>query len=364
MKQIDPLSIRRLLVRATNWVGDAVISVPTLKEIRRLFPNARISLLVRPWVHDVYSAVDFVDELLLYHKPGRHTTWNGMRHLAVELRGGSFEMTILLQNAIEAAMIAFWAHIPIRAGYRCDGRGVLLTHGVPIEPDIHTAHQAYYYLNILSGIGLLPRRLWADPAYRLDSLDVGVRASDLETARRILDTHGVDRARPIIAINPGASYGGAKRWPADRFAEVADALAGEFRTRVLIFGAPAEEEVAREVVSRMKSPPVILAGRTTLGQLMGLLKECDLFITNDSGPMHIAAALNVPQLAIFGSTSEIATGPLSPQARVLKNPVDCNPCFLRECPTDFCCMLGISVQRVREAAVEKLSQSAKIRQGG
>jgi heptosyltransferase II len=364
VKQIEPARVSRLLVRATNWVGDAIMSVPTLKEIRRIFPNARISLLVRPWVYDVYAAADFADELLIYHKPGRHSSWNGMRRLAVELRPASFDMTILLQNAIEAALIAFWARIPIRVGYRCDGRGILLSHAVPIDPDVEKVHQAYYYLDILSGIGLLPRRLWEDPDYRPASLEVGVNPSDLESAQRILRSHHIDPARPIIGINPGASYGGAKRWPAERFAAVADALADEFGIRILIFGAPTELQVARDVAVRMKSQPAILAGQTTLGQLMGLIKACDLFITNDSGPMHLAAALNVPQLAIFGSTSEIATGPLSPNAQVIKNPVDCNPCFLRECPTDFRCMLGIQAQEVLEAAREKLRKSGKFPVGG
>ena len=149
MRQFDPKRIQRLLVRGTNWVGDAVMSVPALKEIRRRFPNARISLLVRPWVQDVYAGVDFVDEILLYHKPGRHQSWNGMRQLAVELRKGRFEMTILLQNAMEAALIAFWARIPLRLGYASDGRRLLLTHPLRVDPGVSKVHQAYYYLGTL-----------------------------------------------------------------------------------------------------------------------------------------------------------------------------------------------------------------------
>lgn len=351
---IDPERIQRLLIRSTNWVGDAVMSVPALKQIRRLFPNAGISLLVRPWVRDVYSAVDFVDEILIYDKPGAHSGFRGMRRLAVSLRSHRFEMAILLQNAIEAAIIAYWARIPIRVGYHRDGRGLLLTHPVPIDPEVKKVHQAYFYLGILSGIGVMARQPWHRPDYRLDSIDVGVRTSDLEAARQILHTHGVDRERLAIGINPGAAYGRAKRWPAARFAAVADALANEYGAQILIFGAPAEAQFAREVAAAMSVRPTVLAGQTTLGQLMALIKGCDLFITNDSGPMHLAASLNVPQLAIFGSTSEIATGPLSPRAQVIKNQVECNPCFLRECPTDFRCMLGISVQDVLTAARKQL----------
>lgn len=354
MRKLDPERVQRLLIRGTNWVGDAVMSVPALKEIRRLFPNARISLLVRPWVQDVYSAADFVDEILPFDKAGSHKGWAGLRQLVALLRDRRFDMAILLQNALEAALLAFWARIPIRLGYARDGRRPLLTHAVRIDPEVRSVHQAYYYLGILSGAGLLERRLWERPDYRMESISIGVRDFDIISARQILRTEGIGDGDTIVGLNPGASYGGAKRWPADRFAAVADALAAEFKARIVIFGAAGEKQIADVVAAKMASPSVILAGKTTLGQLMGLIRECDLLITNDSGPMHLAAALNVPQLAIFGSTSEIATGPLSAAAHVIKHPVDCNPCFLRECPTHFGCMLGITVAAVCGAARAKL----------
>jgi heptosyltransferase-2 len=356
VKDIQPERIKKLLVRGTNWVGDAVMSVPALKEIRQRFPNAHISLLVRPWVRDVYADVNCVDEILTYEKPGRHETWLGMRRLAVELRPHRFELTILFQNALEAALIAFWARIPIRIGYARDGRGWLLTHPVRIDPEVTRVHQAYYYLGILSGSGLLEDKLWRRPEYRIKSLSVGVRASDMAAAREILRAQGINPGERIIGINPGASYGSAKRWLPERFAAVADSLAGEFNARIVIFGAANERRIAEEIAAKMTVKPTILAGRTTLGELMGLIRECDLFLTNDSGPMHLAAALHVPQLAIFGSTSEIATGPLHEHAQVIKHQVDCNPCFLRECPIDFRCMIGISVEEVAAAARAKLSR--------
>jgi heptosyltransferase II len=357
LKHFEPERIRRLLVRGTNWVGDAVMSIPALREIRRKFRNARISLLVRPWVKDVYTAVDFVDEILIYDKPGRHQSWEGMRRLAVELRSGKFELTVLFQNAMEAALIAFWARIPIRIGYARDGRGLLLTHPIRIDPDVKRFHQAYYYLGLLSGAGLIPERPWQRADYHMESIAIDVLPSDLNAARQLLQSHGIRPGDRIIGINPGASFGSAKRWPSDRFAAVADALSIQYGANIVIFGAPSEAEVAREVGAKMTTKPVTLAGCTTLGQLMGLIRECKLFITNDSGPMHLAAALNVPQLAIFGSTSEIATGPLSNHAQVIKNQVDCNPCFLRECPIDFRCMLGVSVADVIKAAREKLGEN-------
>jgi heptosyltransferase II len=354
VRRIYPDRIERLLIRGTNWVGDAIMSIPALREVRRCFPRAHICLLVRPWVRDVYGTVDFVDEILLFDKDGFHKGWAGMKRLAAALRARRFDMAILLQNAMEAALIAVGARIPIRLGYARDGRGPLLSHPVRVDPEVRKVHQAYYYLGILSGAGLLDRRLWSRADYRLDAISIGVTASDQADASSMLRLHGIEHTRPIVGFNPGASYGGAKRWPAERYAAVADALARNDGAQIVIVGAPNERHIAEEVAAHMTTSPAILAGHTSLGQLMALIRECDLFITNDSGPMHLAAALDVPQLAIFGSTSEIATGPLSNRAQVIKHPVDCNPCFLRECPVDFRCMLKISVSTVLEAARKRL----------
>ncbi len=356
MRKLLPERVQKVLIRSTNWVGDAVMSVPALMEIRRIFPNARISLLVRPWVQDVYAAVDFIDEILVYDKTGKHKGWTGMRRMAAELRGGHFDLAILLQNALEAALISYWARIPLRLGYARDGRGLLLTHAVRIDPEVRKVHQAYYYLGILAGAGLLAKRPWEATGFRLQSIAIGVRDADRGAARDMLRSYGIGHEHPVVGMNPGASYGGAKRWPAERFAAVGDALARDCGAGVAIFGAPNERYIAEEVSKRMEMPAAVLAGRTTLGQLMGLIQECDLFITNDSGPMHLAAALDVPQLAIFGSTSEVATGPLSGRAQVIKQQVDCNPCFLRECPIDFRCMLRVTVDEVLGAARRKLSE--------
>jgi heptosyltransferase II len=340
---------KKILIRGTNWVGDAVMSVPAMKEIRRLFPDAHISLLVRPWVRDVYCAVEFVDEILEYDKLGMHRGLLGYRRLIGDLKSRRFDLAILLQNAFEAAFIAWCARIPRRIGYARDGRSFLLTDACPIDPAVRRMHQVYYYLDMLSILGL-PLHNRRENNEAIPSIAIGVRDSDHRAAREMLHTKGIVEGDSIVGINPGAFYGEAKRWFADRYAEVADALASRHGTRIVLFGSQTDRAIAEEVAARMKHPSVILAGQTTLGQLMGLLKKCSLLITNDSGPMHLAAALDVPQLALFGSTSEIATGPLSRQAVVIKHTFDCNPCFLRKCPTDFRCMKGITVQEVVEAA--------------
>jgi lipopolysaccharide heptosyltransferase II len=345
MTELARGEIRKILVRGTNWVGDAVMSVPALKEIRRLFPAAHITLLVRPWVKDVYSAADFVDEIEEYDKQGAHRGWAGFTRIVSELRGQGFDLAILLQNAIEAALIVWKAGIPRRMGYSRDARRMLLTHPCKIDPAVKKVHQVYYYLGILSAAGLLPPRLWEDRRYH-PSIQIGVRQADRLEARRILHSHGIQDAEPVIGLNPGAYYGPAKRWLSDRYASVADRLAEKHSARIVIFGLPEELRIAEGIARAMKHQAVILAGRTTLARLMGLINACSLIVTNDSGPMHIAAALNVPQVAIFGSTSAVATGPLGARAKIVSHAVECSPCFLRECPIDFRCMTRITVDDV------------------
>ncbi|NLT67545.1 MAG: lipopolysaccharide heptosyltransferase II [Acidobacteria bacterium] len=341
----------KILVRGTNWVGDAVMCIPALREIRNIFPEAHIALLVRPWVKEVYGSADFVDEIIEYDKEGKHRGWSGFFRLIPDLRKRRFDLALLLQNAFEAAFLAWCAGIPERIGYGRDGRSLLLTKACRIDPAVLNVHQSYYYLGILSSAGLIEQPLRLE---RTLSIRIGVREADRKSARALLESAGIRKGERIVGINPGASYGPAKRWFPDRYASVADRLAERFNTRTVIFGSAGDLAAAKEVELNMKSRSLILAGRTTLGQLMGLMNECALLITNDSGPMHLAAALDVPQLAIFGSTSEVATGPLSSRARVIKHQVECNPCFLKECPTDFRCMKEISVQRVVEAAGDML----------
>jgi len=353
VKPLDASAIRGILVRGTNWVGDAVMSVPALRLVRARFPSARITLLVRPWVKDVHSAVDFIDELVVYDRGASHRGPAGFLRLARELRRRRFDLALLLQNAFEAALLAWCAHIPLRLGYARDARSWLLTHPCRIDPPVRAAHQVYYYLGILSAAGLAPPRLWEDKDYR-PSIRIGVSDADLQSARRLLAGSGIADGDTLIGLNPGASYGPAKRWLPDRYAALADRIAERYRARIVLFGAAAEREIAGEVARKMRRPAVVLAGRTRLGELMGLIAQCRLLVTNDSGPMHLAAALGVPQVAIFGSSSEVATGPLGPDARIVKHPVGCSPCFLRRCPIDFRCMTRIAVEDVFAAAASQL----------
>jgi heptosyltransferase II len=324
------LDFSNILVRATNWIGDAVMSLPALRAIRERFPTARISILAKPWVADLYGRESFIDEIILYSGQSPWRTGH-------ELRARRFDCAILLQNAFEAAWIAWLARIPNRIGYKRDGRQLLLTKAVDVpKAGEIPRHERFYYLELLRRAGLI------------DTLPAG------ETIR--LRRSAVGNGRRIIGISPGAAYGTAKRWLPERFAQSAGTLANLRGASIAIFGTKGERRLCEEVAQLLNGHQVTnYAGQTTLAQFIDLASGCELFITNDSGSMHIASALGVPTVAIFGATDDTTTGPTGLNARVVRQHVDCSPCLLRECPIDHRCMTGVSADRVVKEALELLN---------
>jgi heptosyltransferase II len=320
------LDFSNILVRATNWVGDAVMSLPALRAIRERFSTARITVLAKPWVADLYGRESFIDEIILY---SGQSPWRTGRVLRVQ----KFDCAILLQNAFEAAWIAWLARIPTRIGYKRDGRQLLLTRAVDVpKPGEIPRHERFYYLELLRRAGLI------------DTLP------KCEAIRLHRTTH--PNGKRVIGVSPGAAYGTAKRWLPERFAEAAGALASARGASIALFGSKSERELCDEVAGRLNGQQVInYAGQTTLGQFIDLASGCELFLTNDSGSMHIASALGVPTVAIFGATDDTTTGPTGANARVVRHPVDCSPCLLRECPIDHRCMTGVTVDRVVKEAL-------------
>lgn len=338
----------KILVRATNWVGDAVMSLPALQALRANYPDARISLLARPWVADLYQREPFCDEVIPYEAPrgrqGLRTKWS----IASDLRDRGFDCAVLLPNSFESALVVRLARVPMRVGYRRDGRGWLLTHAVPVPKRGEVPrHERFYYLELLRRSGLIP-------SYPQEG-DIRLAGSQAAAAKgreafQVLSVPG-----PVIGIAPGAAYGGAKRWLPDRFAEAATKVAREFQGQCsfALFGSEGERPVCNLVEKGLCSRgqrAVNLAGRTSLGEFIKLAAACDLFLTNDSGPMHIASALGVPTVAIFGATDHLATGPTGTWSRVVREPVECSPCLLRECPIDHRCMTHVSASRVSAEA--------------
>jgi len=335
-----------LLVRATNWLGDAVMTTPALAGVREGFPDARIVLLARPLVAEMFRHHSDVDEVIVYEVPGRHEGALGRFRLAIELRRRRFDGALLLQNAFDAALIAFLGRIPERAGYPTDGRRILLTLPVPLPPGILERHEVEYYLCLLDGLGI-PRPVPAP-------LKLAVTEEEKEAMATRLASHGIERDAPIVAINPGATYGSAKRWYPDRFAAVADALSGEWGAEVVVVGSTAEAPLAGEIEAAARRGVVNLAGKTTVREMMALLSLSSFLVTNDSGPMHIGAALGVPLVAIFGPTDWRRTSPWTSLAKVVRVEIDCSPCRLRVCDRGHECMLGVTPEMVVDAARQLL----------
>ena len=342
---------RKLLVSAANWIGDAVMSVPALEALRKCYPGAEIVLLAKPWVSELYWSHPAASRLIIYDPDGEHAGPRGFWKIVQALRSERFEAAILFRNSFHSAWMAWCARIPARVGYARDCRSALLTDGIEAPPAAAYGHQSSYYLQLLFRAGLIEK---PEP---VQSVRLVVSDAEKKWAEKRLESLGLQGRRFLVGLNPGASFGPAKRWLLERFADLADRLVGGLQADVLIFGSREEKPLAEEVTKEMKQKSTVLAGETTLRQLMALLSRCSLVVTNDSGPMHLAAALGLPLVAIFGSTDERATGPLGPHTRVVKRPVSCSPCGLRECPIDFRCMTGVSVDDVYRAALELVKET-------
>ena len=346
IKPIQIKNIKRLLIRSTNWIGDAVMTTPAVRAIRKNFPDARISILTKPWVAPVFSDSPYVDNLLIYDEAGKHKGMVGKMRLAKDLKQYGFDAAILLQNAFEAALITFFAGIPCRIGYNTDVRGFLLTHSVSCTPQIKKMHQTGYYLGILQGIGLETDGL---------GLDLVVNKKYQKRATEILEKHGISRADRLVGINPSATFGPAKQWFPERYADLSDKIHEVFGADILLFGGPEDKELGRRIAQMMQHPLVDLCGKTKLEEAMALINMCNLFITNDSGLMHVAAALDIPLIAIFGSTNPVTTGPKGLNSRVVRIPVECSPCLKPECPKGHLkCMNEIDVDMVFDVVKEIL----------
>ena len=339
--------VERILVRGTNWIGDAVMTLPALSAIRKTYPEARISVLVKPWVADIYQLCPHVDEVILYERPGIHDGKGGIFRLVRELKARNFHLAVCLQNAIEAAIITRLAGIPLRAGYNSDGRGFLLTHAVRRTGAIKKVHQADYYLAMTRALGCADAE--GGPYLRL-------RPEDDGPVEELLLNYGLKAARLLVGFAPGAHYGPAKKWFPERFAVLADRLKDEFQAQIILFGSDADRETTKTIQQAAGRPLIDLAGRTNLRTAVALIARCGLFVSNDSGLMHVAGALDIPTIAVFGSTNPITTAPLGEKSVIIYKGAACSPCLKETCPADFRCMEMIETDEVIGTARDLLCQ--------
>lgn len=338
----------KIMIRAANWVGDAIMTTPVIRAVRKNFPTSIITVLAKPWVIPVYEHNPHVDEILVYDNNHRHKRGFGTLRLAKDLRGRQFDLTVLMQNAFEAGLISFLGGVKERVGYNTDGRGFLLNRSIKMNPALKKGHLIDYYIGIIKGARL------ADDGRELD---LYLSESDQEFSTQFLKNENVDPDGPIIGINPGATGGTAKRWFPERYGEVCKHLAQKYNVKILIFGGPADVELGDYIAGLAKGCCINIAGKTSLGQAFALIEKCSLFITNDSGLMHAAAALNINQVAVIGSTDYIATAPSNKNSIMLRVPVHCSPCLKDVCPTDHQCMDKISVDMVMETCKSLLKNS-------
>jgi len=345
-------TIKKILVRTPNWVGDAVMTLPALAALAELYDGASISILAKKTVIPIYENHPAVSGIIEYSED--HQGLRGRFRLSKELRAGNFQLAVLFQNAFDAAFLSFISRIPLRAGYGRDMRSGLLTEAVPFTAEVKKLHHIDYYLNIIKALG------GSVTATRpMPRLYAGQEA--MKNAQALLTKAGL-WGRDLIGTAPGASYGPAKMWPAERFGEALLRLSKKLGAVPLIFGGQGDAESAEKVFALInkKIPGALnLAGKTGLAECMALLRGLRLFITNDSGAMHMASALGVPTLAIFGSTDPALTGPTGPNTEFIIKKRPCNPCFDRVCQYGHMdCMRAITVDEVCGTALKLIQKGS------
>jgi heptosyltransferase-2 len=334
----------RLMIRATNWVGDAILALPALRAVRAKFPEAQIAIVARSYVADIYRGQGVADELIPYDVKAAHRGWSGRERLTAELREKKFDSALLLQNAFDAAWMAWRADIPERIGYARDGRGLLLTKAIPVpRAGEIPSHEKFYYLELLRRAG------WIQELQDDTHITLQVSHEQCERAEAALRAAGARAGGPRIAVGAGASYGSAKCWLPDRFAQALQQFAMHQDVDVILFGTPAEAEVSAAIAQGVGRPVINLTGKTAIAELPALLSRCQLFLGNDSGAMHVAAAVGLPVVAIFGPTDPHGTAPVTPRCTIVQQQPYCSPCFLRRCPTDHRCMTAVTVPMVESA---------------
>lgn len=340
-----------VLVFSPNWLGDAVMALPAAADLRRHHAGARLIVAARPGLAGLWQMTAGVDGVVVIPRAHGRARWRTLGENAEALRQVGADAAVLLPNSLQTAVMAWRAGIAERWGYRRHLRGWLLTRAVP--PPRGLVHQADYYRHLVAALGI-------QNGSRVPALEVPADA--LDRAREILAAGGWSPGVKLLGIAPGAAYGGAKRWPPERFAAVAARLADARGLLPVLLGTEADRAAACAIeaeLAKIRTPgaarrAINLAGGTDLAQLAGVLALCGAFVSNDSGAMHLAAAVGTPVVALFGPTDERATAPVAPRARVVTAAAWCRPCLLRECPLDHRCMNGIDAGTVADAAGELL----------
>ena len=340
---------KRILIRAVNWLGDAVMTTPAIEAVRETYPEAEITLLANTLVSQLFSPHNLIDKVITFDRNGRHKGVTGRLRLARELKLHHFDAAIILPNSFDSALVPWLARIPLRFGKNSDGRYLLLTDRYLPDEKPPLCHEVLYYLNLMGNFGI--------KSTQKPALHLFVTEDEIRAAGALLSQNKIVQEDFLLGINPGAPFGSAKHWYPERFAAVAEKLAEKWRAKIIIFGSPGEAPLAAEIESLLEGNCLNMAGKTSIRELMALIKRCNFFITNDSGPMHMAAAFGVPLVAIFGPTDHGGTSPFTDNAAIVRKNVDCAPCKLRQCPTDHRCMTEVTADDVLNVALRLYQKS-------
>jgi len=341
-------SVTRIVIRPPNWLGDAVMALPAMAALRRHFAGSHLTIASVPSVAAIFREETDVSPDRIIDLP------RGTRAIVALLEGEGFDVGVLFPNSFRSAWQLWRAGIPERWGYARSGRGLLLTRRSQRRPRGAGRHQSEYYRDLVGGLEI--------PSEPAEAPRIAARTPSLDRAAALLDQRRVSLAARLVGLAPGAAYGKAKQWPPDRVAALVARLVRERGVTCVAVGASHDRDVAREIESwiRENAPDALgrfvdLTGHTSLGALLGLIERMDVFVSNDSGAMHLAAALGRPVVALFGPTDERATRPIGDHV-LLSASVFCRPCMLRECPIDHRCMKRISVDDVFGAVVSRLEE--------
>lgn len=330
------LTSRSIIVRLPNWLGDAVMATAVLSALREQWPKAQITAMISEGLAPLLEKDPRIDELLRFKRSRGFFRRFEERQIVQRLQEGHYDLGILLTGSFSSAWWFYRASIPRRAGFAVHARRWLLTDPVPLPENYKKQHLVKSYLQIVEHLGV-PKKERAPKLY--------ISATEKEQADQVMKAFKASGGSFVIGINPTAAFGPAKCWPQERFRELARELLNEPLVTLVFFAEKASHAYVEEIIKGLSARAINMAGRTTLRELMALMASCNLFITNDSGPMHLASALSVPLIALFGSTSDEMTGPYG-GGTVIHKRVGCSPCFLRECPLDFRCMKAITVADV------------------
>lgn len=327
---------QNILVRMPNWLGDLVMGTPVLADLRLQFPEATITAMVSQGLAPVLQHDPHIDAIYGFKKASGWLHHNHNKQIISTLRKGDFDIGILLTNSFSSAYWMWQGKVARRIGFSGHFRGWLLNDPVLYPADYQTIHHVLLYKHLLTPLNI-PLSQTSPRLY--------VTEEEQKAVQNKLDSFHIPKNSLIVGVNPGAAYGAAKCWIPERFIEVTKKLLEDPRVYVLYFGDPAGTSLVETICKGLSDRVINLAGKTTLRELIAFIEACTVFLTNDSGPMHVASALGTPLVALFGSTSDIRTGPYG-GGEVIHKRAPCSPCYQRVCPIDFRCMKEISVDEV------------------